>query len=202
MRWLCCCCFVALVAVSDIIQAAPGQPQGKAPADNTKGPQSGVLMGRGDGTACYKACSGHGVCKQYMCHCDVGYHGEDCATSYVDADGGGGGGGGGAGGQRVPLPVLSAGHFNVTSPAHHRRMVAATKGSTSGVAGSVLVLGYSGTACARCVVFEQEYADLATALRAEGVSAAELPVRTALTLGRITTLPRSACPWSRSHSAV
>jgi hypothetical protein len=51
-------------------------------------------------------------------------------------------------------------------------------------------------------VFEQEYADLATALRAEGVSAAELPVRTALTLGRITTLPRSACPWSRSHSAV
>ena len=40
-----------------------------------------VAGGRGDGTACYRDCSGHGTCTNYQCACDVGFHGEDCAIS-------------------------------------------------------------------------------------------------------------------------
>jgi hypothetical protein len=129
----------------------------------------GSASHQGDGTACYKGCSGHGHCVQYMCKCDVGYHGEDCGTSFLPG-GGGSGGGGGAGGGPAPvaLPILSAGHVNVTRGSH-RALVAATKRVPAGSPKGVLVLGYSDPDCARCVAFEPEYATLAGALKGIGV---------------------------------
>ena len=108
----------------------------------------------GDGTSCYRGCSGHGECRQYMCHCHVGYHGEDCSIAYVD-DG------------APVLPVLSAGHFNVTAK-QHAQLVKSSRRAKSG-AQSLLVLGYSSPACARCIVFEREYALLADDLKAMNV---------------------------------
>ena len=86
-----------------------------------------------------------------MCYCDVGFHGEDCGIAYVNNG-------------APALPVLTAGHFNVTQK-QHRQLVKLTKNAkASDRAGAVLVLGYSSPACARCVVFEHEYAAISTEL--------------------------------------
>lgn len=108
---------------------------------------SPAAASRGDGTACYNACSGHGECKQFTCYCDPGYHGEDCHVTFVDD----------------PVPVLTPGHFNVTAKSH-RGHVSKTVGHKSGSA-SVLVLGYSALSCARCGAFEPAYANVSRLLR-------------------------------------
>lgn len=51
---------------------------------------------------CFNGCSGHGTCKDFMCSCAPGWHGDDCGFALT------------TGGDDVP-PVLGAGHFNVTA---------------------------------------------------------------------------------------
>ncbi len=117
---------------------------------------------RGDGTACYKGCSGHGECRQYMCHCDTGFHGEDCSIAYVD-DG------------APALPVLSAGHFNATKKSH-RQWIKRTQSLTMGGAPPLVLFGYSSVTCARCVVFEREYELLTRGLTSRGVRCRGTPI--------------------------
>ncbi len=50
---------------------------------------------------CFKNCNGHGSCVDFSCVCDSGYHGEDCSISFFE------------GSQNIP--ILSSGHFNLTS---------------------------------------------------------------------------------------
>jgi hypothetical protein len=107
---------------------------------------------RGDGTACYNACSGHGSCKLYTCYCDVGYHGEDCSISF------------GSDGQQA-VGVLHAGHVNVTAKSHRSFVAKSQSGQVP-----LVVLGYSSRACARCVVFEAAYRNVSAALKLQNVS--------------------------------
>jgi hypothetical protein len=36
-----------------------------------------------DGSVCFNNCNGHGDCREYTCHCHIGYHGDDCKTTFV-----------------------------------------------------------------------------------------------------------------------
>lgn len=108
-----------------------------------------AVASRGDGTACYNACSGHGECRYYTCYCDTGFHGESCDIAYVK-------------GSAQPLPVLSAGHFNITQSSH-AKFVAKTRPPASGPS-SLLVIGYSSSSCAACVPREQDYLNISADL--------------------------------------
>ena len=79
------CCAVKAIAVLDwqlFPFAVATQVQGRSFTNASCVRGFVRVVGRtGDGTACYNDCSGHGVCVEYQCQCDVGFHGEDCRTS-------------------------------------------------------------------------------------------------------------------------
>lgn len=41
--------------------------------------QAGEEGGKKKKSVCFNNCSGHGSCHDFVCHCDVGYHGGDCS---------------------------------------------------------------------------------------------------------------------------
>lgn len=106
-----------------------------------------------DGSVCFNNCNEHGDCVDYSCHCWPGYHGDDCASTFVTE------------GQRV-VPILSAGHYNLTR-----------KNFTSGVIKNKLILvGFSAYSCHRCIVVESEYEKITDALTLVGVPFARADV--------------------------
>lgn len=97
-----------------------------------------ALIEAPDGSVCFNNCNGHGSCIDYSCHCFLGYHGDDCTTTYVPD------------GQKI-IPILSAGHYNVTR-----------KNFTSAVTRNKFILvGFSSYDCHRCIVTESEYEKVA-----------------------------------------
>jgi thiol-disulfide isomerase/thioredoxin len=99
-----------------------------------------------DGSVCFNNCSGHGDCIDYSCHCHIGYLGDDCSTTFVDDT------------ENI-VPILSAGHFNVT-----RQNFTQTVSQYP-----FLVIGFSSYACHKCIRSEVEYAKLSEQLREKKV---------------------------------
>ena len=97
-------------------------------------------QGEKDDSVCFNDCSGHGHCVEYTCYCMPGYTGDDCSTTFAPD-----------GGQNL-VPILHAGHFNVTSK---KELNGLLKKPGSDVA--ALVLGFSSATCHRCIVVENEY---------------------------------------------
>lgn len=96
-----------------------------------------------DGSVCFNNCNGHGTCKDYVCQCWPGHYGDDCGTAFVKE------------GERV-VPILSAGHYNVTR-----------KNFTSAVSkNKFLLVGFSAYTCHRCIAVEPEYEKIAETLAA------------------------------------
>jgi Thioredoxin len=106
-----------------------------------------------DGSVCFNNCNDHGDCVDYSCHCWPGYHGDDCGSSFVTE------------GQRV-VPILSAGHYNLTR-----------KNFTSAIIKNKLILvGFSAYSCHRCISVESEYEKIAHALTIRGITFARADV--------------------------
>lgn len=106
-----------------------------------------------DGSVCFNNCNEHGDCVDYSCHCWQGYHGDDCASSFVTE------------GQRI-VPILSAGHYNLTR-----------KNFTSAIIKNKLILvGFSAYSCHRCISVESEYEKIADELALRGISFARADV--------------------------
>lgn len=95
-----------------------------------------------DGSVCFNNCSGHGKCIDYSCHCFVGYHGDDCSTTFVEDE-------------NTIIPILSAGHMNVT----RKNFTKATSQN------NFLLIGFSSYSCHKCIRAEVEYAKIATRLK-------------------------------------
>ena len=94
-----------------------------------------------EGSICFNGCSGHGTCRDFMCTCEPGYHGDDCGHAL-------------AAGASF-LPILSGGHFNVTG-----------KNWTKALKKLPLVLvGFSSRSCHKCIAAETAYAAAAAELR-------------------------------------
>lgn len=94
-----------------------------------------------DGSVCFNNCNNHGDCVDYTCRCWLGYHGDDCGTTFVSTD------------QEV-VPILTAGHFNLTR-----------KNFTSAVTKNRLILiGFSAYSCHRCINVESEYKIISNSL--------------------------------------
>ena len=112
-----------------------------------------------DDSVCFNNCNSHGKCKDFTCYCQPGWHGDDCSHTYAEPT---------ANGDIVPL--LGAGHFNVTSRTHFfDTVIGDSHGNehqieekqfatfrTKGI--NVLTLvGFSSSQCHRCIVVEKEY---------------------------------------------
>ena len=91
---------------------------------------------------CLNGCSGHGACSNFVCSCESGFDGEDCRYALLR--------------DVATLPVLSAGAYNVTSPAAFEALRRRTP---------LFVVGFSSSSCAKCAAFEPAYAAAAAALR-------------------------------------
>ena len=99
-----------------------------------------------DGSVFFNNCNDHGDCRDYSCHCWQGYHGDDCGSTFITE------------GQKV-VPILSAGHYNLTS-----------KNFTSAIIKNKLILvGFSAYSCHRCITVEPEYEVITQALALIGV---------------------------------
>jgi thioredoxin-like negative regulator of GroEL len=94
-----------------------------------------------DGSVCFNNCNGHGECIDYSCHCHTGYLGDDCGTTFASSD--------------VIVPILTAGHFNVT-----RKNITQTLGKHKHI-----LVGFSSYSCHKCIQVEPEYAKIADALK-------------------------------------
>ena len=104
-----------------------------------------------DGSVCFNNCNDHGDCLDYSCHCWPGYHGDDCGSSFVTA------------GQKI-VPILSAGHYNLTR-----------KNFTSAIIKNKLILvGFSAYSCHSCISVESEYEKIADALTIRGIAFARV----------------------------
>mgnify|MGYP003385852118 FL=1 len=93
------------------------------------------LQETADGSVCANQCSGHGNCIDYHCKCYTGYHGDSCAVTFGD--------------ESNLIPILSAGHFNITR-----------KNYTS------TLVGFSSYTCFKCIQAEPEYEILSKELAA------------------------------------
>ena len=124
---------VALLCLALLLQHRPCHPQTQ-------------VQEAADGSVCFNNCHGHGTCVDYTCQCWPGYYGDDCGTAYVKE------------GERV-VPILAAGHFNVTR-----------KNFTAALAKHKFILvGFSAYTCHRCIEVEPEYERIADALTTLGV---------------------------------
>eukprot|EP01032_Pedospumella_encystans_P022442 gene22442-25423_t len=94
-----------------------------------------------DGSVCFNNCNGHGECIDYSCHCFTGFIGDDCGTTFADAN--------------DIVPILSAGHFNITR-----------KNFTQVVSKHKLILvGFSSYNCHKCIQIEPSYRNISNQLR-------------------------------------
>ena len=103
----------------------------------------GAVDGKGDGSACYNGCSGHGVCRRYSCECFPGFEGEDCSTNYANPrssklE---------AGETAEIRPILTVGSFNLT----FKNFSSVTRSLEH------VIVGFSSLSCSRCVRVESEY---------------------------------------------
>lgn len=89
---------------------------------------------KNDGSVCLNNCNKNGDCIDFSCKCYIGYHGDDCSTSFLPK------------GQKL-IPILSIGHYNLT-----------TKNFTNAIINNPYILiGFSAYSCHKCVFVEFEY---------------------------------------------
>eukprot|EP01041_Mallomonas_annulata_P009546 gene9546-19845_t len=93
-----------------------------------------------DGSVCFNNCNGHGECRDYSCHCFIGYLGDDCSFTYAD--------------ESNFVPILTAGHFNLTK----KNFTSITNKSP------YILVGFSSYNCHKCIVAEPEYVKMANSL--------------------------------------
>lgn len=105
-----------------------------------------ALVEAPDGSVCADMCNGHGDCVDYSCKCYAGYHGDSCSVTFGD--------------ENDLVPILTAGHFNVTKKTFSSTL---SKYSKSGI-----LVGFSSYKCFKCIQAEAEYRKLADMLTAEG----------------------------------
>lgn len=94
-----------------------------------------------DGSVCFDNCNGHGTCIDYSCHCYIGYHGDDCKYTFVQDE-------------NEIIPILSAGHFNVTK----QNITKFIKDN------EISIIGFSSYNCYKCIQVEAEYQKLSQEL--------------------------------------
>ncbi|RYH09855.1 hypothetical protein EON65_39880 [archaeon] len=100
----------------------------------------GALREAADGSVCFNDCNGHGECIDYSCFCHPGYLGDDCGTTFAD--------------ESNIIPILTAGHFNVT-----RKNITQTISKHP-----VLLIGFSSYSCHKCIAAEPVYEQVTEAL--------------------------------------
>lgn len=99
-----------------------------------------------DGSVCVNHCNGHGTCIDYSCHCFPGYSGDDCGVSFLEEG-------------QIVVPILTAGHFNLTS-----------KNFSSTISKNKFILvGFSANSCHKCITVEPEYEKIAMALKEKDI---------------------------------
>jgi thiol-disulfide isomerase/thioredoxin len=106
-----------------------------------------ALVEAPDGSVCANMCSGHGDCIDYSCKCYVGYHGDSCSVTFGD--------------ENDLVPILTAGHFNLTKKTFSSTI---SKHSKTGI-----LVGFSSYKCFKCIQAEPTYRELATLLEEENV---------------------------------
>mmetsp|Transcript_36873 Transcript_36873/g.73380 ORF Transcript_36873/g.73380 Transcript_36873/m.73380 type:complete len:717 (+) Transcript_36873:43-2193(+) len=94
-----------------------------------------------DGSVCFNNCNGHGECIDYSCHCWTGYIGDDCGTTFADSN--------------DIVPILTAGHFNVTRK-NFTHVVSQHK---------YILVGFSSYTCHKCITIETSYRNISEQLR-------------------------------------
>ena len=102
----------------------------------------GELKVASDGSVCANMCSGHGECIDYSCHCYLGYHGDSCSITFGD--------------ENNLVPILTAGHFNVT-----RKNFTSTINKYASVG---ILIGFSSYKCFKCIRAEPDYKLIAARL--------------------------------------
>jgi len=123
---------------------------------------------------CYDNCSNHGQCVDNICHCEPGYHGENCATNFG-------------------LPPLSQGSFNLTSKAAASAYFASHP---------AVLVGVSMQSCAKCAAVESEYAEALKTLKvplARVDAAKHADVLAMLGLHATTTMPQIVLVWDEGR---
>lgn len=93
-----------------------------------------------DGSVCFNQCNGHGDCIDYSCHCHIGYIGDDCGTTYTNNE--------------QIIPILGAGHFNVTRKNFTQTIIK----------NKFILVGFSSINCDKCIVVETEYEKISSKL--------------------------------------
>jgi len=83
-----------------------------------------------------------------MCSCDVGWHGDDCSHALMNTE-------------KKALPILSAGHFNITNKKSLNIIRSRIK---------LLLVGYSSATCHKCIAAEIEYAEILNEFKQFGVA--------------------------------
>ena len=95
-----------------------------------------------DGSVCFNNCNGHGKCIDYSCLCFVGYHGDDCRTTFARDE-------------NNIIPILSAGHFNVTKKTFKSHLMK----------NKILIVGFSSPNCHKCIIAENDYSLFAQSMK-------------------------------------
>ena len=150
-----------------------------------------------DGSVCFNGCNGHGDCRDYVCYCYDGWHGDDCRYSFVDSALSPDLVASGARSDVLVRPILSVGNANITSAADFGRLCAAVKkrypgrgkrrkrkpkkgaeDDGEGAADFALaeyanrewfLVGISSRSCHKCIRAENVYASMGEDLEAMGV---------------------------------
>jgi thiol-disulfide isomerase/thioredoxin len=100
-----------------------------------------VLQEAPDGSVCFNNCNGHGDCIDYSCHCWTGFIGDDCGTTFADVT--------------DIVPILSAGHFNITRK-NFTQVVSKHK---------LMLVGFSSYNCHKCITIEPAYRNISEQMR-------------------------------------
>jgi thiol-disulfide isomerase/thioredoxin len=100
-----------------------------------------ALQEAADGSVCFNNCSGHGDCRDYSCHCWLGYHGDDCRTTFAN--------------ESNLLPIMSQGHYNLTK-SNYSSAISKNK---------YILIGISSYSCLKCISVETEYEKISNSLR-------------------------------------
>jgi len=108
-------------------------------------PVGGIESVDSGGSVCFNDCSGHGHCVDFSCECFLGYFGDDCRYSFADD------------GRDGPvIPILGAGHFNISSRKKFRTVTRSPR---------LMLVGFSSQSCHKCIMFERDYMEASEHLR-------------------------------------